>query len=149
VHSDRTLRMNRSAWQFALDAAVPPVWVVSGRSLDEIPDFVADRRAARPVRIRPVPRDQMAMPRQQCGRGDGPVLTEVAGQQPGQRGQHGSIRPGGSRPTDLAAQHGDFMPQHQQLCCLRRIAPGKESEPAEHPNHDQILQPNHHEPIMQ
>jgi hypothetical protein len=106
------------------------------------------RRATRPVRIRPVPLDQAAVPGQQGGRGDDPVLMQCAGQQPGQRGQHGPIRPGRPHPIDLAAQHGDFVPQHQQLCCLGGIAPGKESEPAEHPNHDQIQQPNCHEPIM-
>jgi hypothetical protein len=34
------------------------------------------------------------------------------------------------------------MPQHQRLCCLGGIAPGKEGQPAEHPSHDQIEQPN-------
>jgi hypothetical protein len=95
-----------------------------------------------------MPLHQAAVPGQQRGRGDDPVLTQCAGQQPVRRGQHGPIRPGRPDPTDLAAQHGDFMPQHQQLCCLGGIAPGKESEPAEHPNHDQIQQPNCHEPIM-
>jgi hypothetical protein len=34
------------------------------------------------------------------------------------------------------------------FCGGHRIAPGKATEPAERPNHDQIQQPNSHEPIM-
>jgi hypothetical protein len=41
------------------------------------------------------------------------------------------------------------VPQHQQLRGRGRVASGEECEPGEHPNHDQIQQPNRHEPIVQ
>jgi hypothetical protein len=39
----------------------------------------------------------------------------AAGQQPGQRGQDRSIGPGQSRSSNLALEHGDLMPQDQDL----------------------------------
>jgi hypothetical protein len=47
--------------------------------------------------------------------------------------------------TDLAAQHSNLVPQHQQLRRLGGIASGEKREPVEHPNHDQIEQSDSHE----
>jgi hypothetical protein len=132
--------------ELTLDPAMSPARIVSRQPHDEIPHLGADPRTTRPVRIRPVPLDQTAMPSQQRGRGDDPVLTEVTGQQPGQRGQHRPVRPRGPWATGLSAQHGDLVAQHQQLRRLGGIASGKERKPAEHPNHDQVEQSNSHEP---
>jgi hypothetical protein len=48
--------------------------ILAGRPRGEIPNLVADRRPAWPVRMRPVPGNQAAMPGQQRGRGDDAVL---------------------------------------------------------------------------
>jgi hypothetical protein len=43
-----------------------------------------------------------------------------------------AVRPEQPRPRDLPAQHGDLVPQHQNLSVLRRINPGQQGEPAHH-----------------
>jgi hypothetical protein len=40
------------------------------------------------------------------------------GQQWGQRREHCPIRPRQSRPSDLASEQGDLMPEHQDLRVL-------------------------------
>jgi hypothetical protein len=55
--------------QLTLDAPVPPARVLAGHPHDQILHLVADRWAAGPVRVRPTPPDQPAVPRQQGGRG--------------------------------------------------------------------------------
>jgi hypothetical protein len=71
--------------QFTLNPAMPPAWILPGQPYNKIPHLVADRRTTRPVRIRPLPGDQAAMPGQQRGGSDDPVLPQYAGQQPRQR----------------------------------------------------------------
>jgi hypothetical protein len=41
------------------------------------------------------------------------------------------------------------MPQHQQLRGLGCVASGEQRQPAEHPNHDQVQHPDHHQAIVQ
>jgi len=69
------------------------------------------------ARIGPVPPDQIGMPSQQGARGDDKAqLAELASvQQPGQRGQDRLVGPGQPRSLDLALEHGDLVPQDQDL----------------------------------
>jgi hypothetical protein len=60
------------------------------------------------------------------------------GRQPCQRRQQRPVGPVRSRPGDLTAQDGDFMPQHQNLDILGGIASHEEAQPAEQPDHQQI-----------
>ena len=52
--------------QLALDTPVSPARILLGQPHHQIPHLVADRWTAGPVRIRPTPLDQPAMPRQRC-----------------------------------------------------------------------------------
>jgi hypothetical protein len=93
-----------------------------------------------------MPADQSAVPGQQRGRGNDPMPPQLARQCPDQGGEHGPVRPGQARPTDLAAQHGDFVAQHQQLDDHLRLATRDLRQPAEHPNRAQVQQPHKHPP---
>ncbi|MGA2830014.1 MAG: hypothetical protein ABSF03_28350 [Streptosporangiaceae bacterium] len=52
--------------------------------------------------------------------GDQAVCSQLSWQVPGQRGHDGSVGPVEAGPGPDAAQHGDFMPEHQQFCFLGR-----------------------------
>jgi hypothetical protein len=58
------------------------------------------------------------MPAQDCVRGDQAVATQCAGQQPHERGEHGSVCPVQARSWVGAAQDGDFVAQHEKLDVL-------------------------------
>ena len=130
--------------QLALDAAMAPRRVLPSESHHQVADLVADGRAAGPVRIRPRPADQPAVPGQQGRRGDNTVRPQLAGQHPGQRGRHRAIRPRQPRPADLAAQHGHLVPQHHDLDVLRRVRSGQQRQPAQHPHQAQVQHPRSH-----
>ncbi len=55
--------------------------------------------------------------------GDEPVVLALFWEQPGQGREDGSVWPGGTRSGDpyLAAQHRDFMAEHEQLGVLGRL----------------------------
>jgi len=74
------------------------------------------------------------------------VRPQLAGQQPGQRGQHRAIRPRQPRPADLPAQHGHLMPQHHDLDVLRSVGPGQQRQPADNPHQAQVQHPHRHSP---
>jgi hypothetical protein len=86
------------------------------------------------------------VPGQQGGRGDDPVPTQRAGEQPGQRGQDRPVRPGRVRPAHLMAQHRDVVTQDEDLDMLGRGCAGEQSEPADQPDRDQIPQSEQHGP---
>jgi len=63
------------------------------------------------------PRVELSKPTH-CAGGDQPVRSQPPGQEPDQRGEDravGPVRPG---PRMGAAQHGDLVPQHEQLGVL-------------------------------
>ena len=57
-------------------------------------DLGADRRPSRPVRIGPLPGDEVAVPAQHGTRGDQPVCPQARGQDVDQRGEDRTIGPG-------------------------------------------------------
>ena len=79
--------------QFSLDAPVPPAGVLPGQADHEVTHLVNDAWPSRPVRIRPVPADQAAVPGQQRGRRNDAMLPQLTWQTTNQGGQHGSVRP--------------------------------------------------------
>jgi hypothetical protein len=73
------------------------------------------------------------VPGKQGARGHEAVHAEAGGQQPGQGGEHGAVSPVWLWPGDLAAQYGDPMTEHQDLCILGAVASREESQPGEVP----------------
>ncbi len=118
-----------------------------GQLKGQVSDLVADR-PARPARIGPTPHRQTTVPGQRSGGGADTMFAHPTRQQPGQRGQHRPIRPGQTRPADVAPQHRDLVTKNEQLRGLRRVATRKPPQPPKHLNHGQIQHPNHHHVIV-
>jgi len=74
---------------------------------------------------------QAPVPGEQGARCHEPVQPQVPGQQPGERGDHGPVGPVQLRTGDLAAQHGDLVPQYQDLDVLEGVVAGEQRQPAE------------------
>ena len=73
-----------------------------------------------PRGIGPLPGDQATMPPKDGTGGDQPVRPQLRWQVPDQRGHDGSVGPVQPRSRVGAAQHGDLVPEHQQLRVLGR-----------------------------
>ena len=104
--------------QLTLDPLVAPAVVLGGEPLDERGDLGADRRPSRLVRIGPLAGDQAAVPAQDGAGGDQPVRPQPGRQEPDQRGEDRAVGPVQPGPRIGAAQHGDLVPQHEQLGIL-------------------------------
>jgi hypothetical protein len=89
--------------ELALDAAVSPARVLPGQPDNELTQLAVDARAAWPARVGPLFRDQVAVPGQQGGGGDESVAAQFAGQESGQGGQDGPVRPGWAGWAELPA----------------------------------------------
>jgi hypothetical protein len=84
------------------------------------------------------------MPGQQSARCHDPVQPQVSGQQPGQRGEHGTVSPVRPRARGLTSQHRDLMPEDQDLRVLSGVTARQEHQPAEHPDHEQVDETDKH-----
>ena len=104
--------------QLALDPLVSPAVVLGGEPLDRRGDLGADRRPSCPVRVGPLAGDQAAVPPQDGAGGDQPVHPKPWRQEPDQRGEDGAVGPVVPQPGVDAAQHGDFVPQHEPFGVL-------------------------------
>ena len=76
--------------------------------------------------------------------GDQPVCPQRSGQLPDQRRQHRAICPVQPGPRAGAAQHGDLMPQHQQLDVLGGRRSVEQDQPGAEPGEDQVKQAEGH-----
>jgi len=85
------------------------------------------------------------MPGERGSRRHDPLQSLLPGQQPGQGGEHGTIRPARPRTRDLPTQDRDLMPQDQDLRVLGGVAADQERQPAEHPDHEQVDKTDQHE----
>jgi hypothetical protein len=132
--------------KFALDPPVAPDRVLRGQSQYQLAQFGyrATAAGAAASRLAPASPHQVPVPAQHRGGGDDPMHSAGLGQQWGQRREHCPIRPRQSRPSDLASEHGDLMPEHQDLRVLRTCAPGQQSEPGYKLSEDQIEQSYRH-----
>jgi len=130
--------------QFALDPLVAPAVVLGGESLDQRGDLGAGRRPSGPVRAGPFPGDQAAVPPQDGTRGDQPVHPQPWRQEPDERGEHSAVGPVQAGPRTGAAQHGDLVPEHQQLRVLGGGRAAEQDQPAAQPGEDQIEQTEGH-----
>ena len=84
------------------------------------------------------------MPAQDRVRGDQAMAAQRSGQPPDERGEHGPIRPLQARSGVGAAQHGDLMPQHEQLDVLGGGRATQQQEQPEHLLEDQVQQSQRH-----
>jgi hypothetical protein len=82
---------------------------------DQVADVRSDLWTARPVRVGPLPCEDLAVPGQQRGRGDDAVFAQLGREQPGQRGQDRTVCPRWPWPADLTTQHRNLVAQHQDL----------------------------------
>jgi len=104
--------------QLALDPVVSPAVVLGGEPLDEGGYLGADRRPSCPVGADPLAGDQAAVPAQDGAGGDQPVRSQPCRQEPEQRGEDCAVGPVEPGPGTGTAQHGDLVPQHEQLGVL-------------------------------
>jgi hypothetical protein len=74
--------------------------------------------ASRPVRVGPFAGDEAAVPAQDGAGGDQPMVPQPRGQEPDQRGEDCAVGPVEPGLRMSAAQHGDLVPQHEQLGVL-------------------------------
>jgi hypothetical protein len=75
---------------------------------------------------------------------DHPVHPQTLGQEPDQGGEDGAVGPVQARPGMGAAQHGDFVPQHEQFRVLGRRRTAGQDQPAAEPDEDQVRQAKGH-----
>jgi hypothetical protein len=109
------------ATQFPLDPGAAPGGVLPREPDDQGRELTADRRPPGPGRgLPPLPSHQPLVPAQDRARRNEPVPAQVGGQQPDQRGEHRPVCPARSRRMASAAEHGDFVAQHQDLDVLGR-----------------------------
>ena len=104
--------------EFALDAPVPPPWVLPGQPLDQFAEIIRDWWASGGVRIGPFVLDQAPVPGEQGARRHDPIGPKTLGQQSRQRGDHGTVGPVRLRAADLTAQDRKLVPQHQDFHIL-------------------------------
>jgi len=72
------------------------------------------------------------------------VQPQVAGQQPHQGSDRGTVSPVPPRAPDLPAQDCNLMPEHQDLRILRGVIARKEHQAGEHPDHEEIDEADEH-----
>jgi len=106
--------------QLALDPLVPPAVILAGERPGQRGDPGAGRGPSRPVRIGPLPGEEVAVPARHGTRGDQPVCPQAPGQDADQRGEDRTAGPVQVGPGMGAAQHGCLVPQHEQFDVLRR-----------------------------
>jgi hypothetical protein len=105
--------------QFALNPPVSPARILRRHPLHQRGDDVVDRWASGPVRVGPPSAHELAVPAQDRARGDQSVDAQPRGQASDEGCEDCSVRPVQARCRVGAAEHCDFVPQHQQLDILR------------------------------
>jgi hypothetical protein len=130
--------------QLALDPLVSPAVVLGGEPFDQRGDLGADWRPSRSVRVSPLASDQAAVPPQDGAGGDQPVHPQPCRQAPDQRGEDCAVGPVELGPRMGPAQHGDLVPQHEQLGVLGGCRPAEQDQPAAEPDEDEVEQAQGH-----
>jgi hypothetical protein len=122
--------------QLALDPAVAPARVLSRHPLHQRGEDVVDWWSSGPVRIA----HEAAVPAQDGARGDQPMAAQLRRQSPDEGGEDRPVRPVQAWSRVGAAEHGDLMPQHQQLDVLGGCRTSQQQDQPEHLLEDQIQQ---------
>ena len=120
-----------------------PWFSVASRSISAAISALTVRPSC-PVRVAPLASDQTTVPAQDGAGGDQPVHPQPCRQEPDQRGEDRPVGPIEPGPRMSAAQHGDLMPQHEQLRVLGGRRPAKQDQPAADPDEDEIEQAQRH-----
>src|ERR1019366_3646178 len=120
-----------------------PVFSVASRSISVA---ISALTGGRPVLVRagPLPGDQPAVPPQHGAGRDQPVQPQFSRQEPDQRGEDGAVGPVQPGPGLGAAQHGDLVPQHQELGVPGGRRTTEQNQPAADPYEDQLEQAEGH-----
>jgi hypothetical protein len=84
------------------------------------------------------------VPAQDRAGGNESVDPQRSGQPLDQSGEDSPVRPVQAWSRVGAAEHGDLMPQHEQLDVLKRGRPAQQEDQSEHLLEDQIQQPQRH-----
>ena len=84
------------------------------------------------------------MPPQDGTRRDQAVYPQLPWKEQYQRGHDGSVGPVQPGSRVGAAQHGDLVPEHQQLRVLGRWRAAEQDQPAAEPDEDQVEQAEGH-----
>ena len=84
------------------------------------------------------------MPAQDRVRGDQAMATQRSGQPPDEGGEDGPVRPVHAWSRVGAAEHGDLVPQHEELDVLGGGRAAHQQDQSEHLLEDQIQQPQRH-----
>jgi hypothetical protein len=109
--------------QLTDDPDIAPAGVLARHSQDEFAHLASDRRSAgTPVRVRPVARNEAAMPAQQRLRSRQKRPPRTARQHPTERGEHEPVARLEPRPAHLSAQDRQLVSQHEDLEFLRAVA---------------------------
>src|SRR6266545_6845924 len=123
--------------EFAVDALVPPTRVLRRQTQDHLSRLCEQRRPARPsTLIRPAAADEVTMPAQKRRRLDQERARPR--QQPAECSQQDTIGRPQTRPTYLAPQHLQLMPQHQDLHFLRPLRTTKQNQQLEQTANDPV-----------
>lgn len=109
--------------QFTLDPLVPPAGIFRREALDQRGGLDTERRSAGAMGVGPSPGNQAAVPSQHGARCDQAICPPVPGQQPNQRGEHGTISPVQPGLGIGSAQHSNLVAHDEQLDILRRRGP--------------------------
>jgi hypothetical protein len=130
--------------QLALDPHVAPEGVLVGEPFDQVGDFAVQVGPPAAVRVGPLSGDQPPMPGQHRRRGHQPQRLQLLGQQPDQRGEDGTVRPGQAGLRILSPQDRHLMAQDEDLGVLGGGGSCEQYQPAQHPAEDQIQQAKRH-----
>ena len=131
--------------QLALDPLVSPGRVVRRHPHDQRRDRLVDRWPSGPVRVGPPSAYEAAMPAQDRVRGDQAMATQRSGQPLDERGEHGPVCPVQAGSGVRATEHGDLVPEDEQLDVLGGGRAADEQEQSEHVKEDQVQQPQRHD----
>jgi hypothetical protein len=118
--------------EFTVNASVSPGRVLPRETDDQFAGLDDGGGSAGPVTMRPVVRDESAMPTQDRLRPDeedGPTITTYGACE---RGEDHAIVGFETRTRDLALQHRELMTQHEDLDPLRTIASTAQDQEIDH-----------------
>jgi hypothetical protein len=126
------------------DLTIPPGAEAAYRhSLAAVPAHASRDNACGGLLSRRLGGDPQAPPMNGAG-GDQAVRPQLSRQEPDQRGEDRAVGPAQAGPGMGAAQHGDLVPQHEQLRVRGRRRAAEQDQPAAEPDEDQVEQAEGH-----
>jgi hypothetical protein len=124
--------------EFSVDATVTPRRVLGGEADDGVSDLKGGPGPARPMRVRPVVRDETSMPRQDrvgFHQEDRPTGTIEHTRECREDRPIGWLETGMS---DLARQYRELMAQHEDLGILRPVPATAEHQQVDHESDETV-----------